>query len=411
MPNPALPAGFLALAFTLPSALAQDGGTLAEQDPMAAPIVQEPGVQEPGVGSQEATEAGGGMAAADELGFNAMTDEELDEFLAAMEEEEEVVLMDVTNAAEGGQHPGDQGPIGVLQDHLHQRGEWMLSYRYMRQNYGGNRNRLERVDDADVVSMDGFGFSVAPTQMTIDTHLFGVMYGVTDRVTVAALVPFVEQEMDYVTRDGDRYETESSGIADVTLAALVQVYRDDHSRAHVNLGLSAPTGSITESDIVPGTGPGEAILPYQMQLGSGTWDLRPGFTYTGQQPGWSWGTQALGTLRLGRNDRDYSLGDRLDVTAWGAWHPTDTLALSTRLALSRVKNVDGADSELDASADPAADPTLRAGSRLDAFIGVSSNFGGGNRLAVEAGWPLNQALEGPQLELDTMVTIGWQLSF
>lgn len=408
MPDRALPAGLLALAFTLPSAIAQEMGAPTEQDPMAPPVVEEAGAI-----LQEGMQSGGEMTTADELGFEAMTDEELDAFLAglAAEEEEELVLEDVTNAAEEVHHPGHYAPAGVLQDHLHKKGEWMLSYRYMRQDFGGNRNRLERVEDADVVSTEAFGFSVAPTQLTVDTHLFGVMYGLTDRVTVAAIVPFVEQEMDYITRAGDRYTTESSGIADVTLAALVQVYQDDHSRAHVNLGLSAPTGSITESDAVPGSGPGEAILPYAMQLGSGTWDLRPGFTYTGQQPGWSWGTQAIATLRLGRNDRDYSLGDRIDMTAWTAWHPTDTLALSTRLALSRVKNVDGADAELDASADPAADPRLRAGSRLDAFVGVSSNLGAGNRLAIEAGWPLSQALEGPQLEIDTMVTIGWQLSF
>ncbi len=373
---------------------------------MAAPPVGEASDDDvPGVESAD------GMTGAEELGFDAMTEEELDQLLAEMEEEDELNLAGDTDAAGRIELPGDHAPIGVMQDHLHDKGDWMLSYRFMRHDMGGNRKAVERVDDADVLSVDGFGFSETPTTLTMETHMFGLMYGVTDSVTVAAMVPFVEQEMKHLTRSGERFTTESSGLADITVAALVRIYEDDTSQAHLNLGFSAPTGSITETDTTFSSAPDETILPYPMQLGSGTWDLRPGITYTGQEPGWSWGTQALATLRLGRNDRDYSLGDRLDLTAWGAWHATDVVSFSTRMALSRVKNIDGADSELDAAANPAADPTLRAGTRLDAFVGVNAVLGAGNRLAVEAGWPLSQNLSGPQLETDTMVTLGWQLSF
>ena len=60
-------------------------------------------------------------------------------------------------------------------------------------------------------------------------------------------------------------------------------------------------------------------LPYPMQTGSGTWDLMPGATYTGKGASISWGGQAVGTVRLGRNDADYAFGDVLDATAWSAW--------------------------------------------------------------------------------------------
>ena len=55
-----------------------------------------------------------------------------------------------------------------------------------------------------------------------------------------------------------------------------------------------------------------------MQLGSGTYDLLPGLTYLGQSDEWSWGVQTIETLRLGRNDEGYTLGDNLMATGWVA---------------------------------------------------------------------------------------------
>ena len=61
------------------------------------------------------------------------------------------------------------------------------------------------------------------------------------------------------------------------------------------------------------------LLPYGMQLGSGTWDLKPGITWLAQCDDFSLGAQAMGTVRLeNENDAGYALGDKLDVTAWAA---------------------------------------------------------------------------------------------
>lgn len=307
--------------------------------------------------------------------------------------------------------PDGLAPAGVLQDHLHPAGEWMLFYRLTRTNLEGNRSGLERVSKAEIVDPAGLGYQVAPTEQSVERHVLGGMYGITDTVTFFAAVPFLEQDLDSVQQGGGTFTTESSGLGDVELAALVKVHEDDVSRTILNLGFTAPTGSIDESDRTPFSGPGEIILPYQMQLGSGTWDLRPGITLTGQEAEWSWGAQAMGTVRLGRNDRDYSLGDRLDITTWAAYRATDAVSISGRLALGRVNNIDGADEDLDPTFDPAADPTLRAGTRIDALVGVNARVGRGNRLAIEAGWPISQDLEGPQLEVDFLGSIGWQISF
>jgi len=65
---------------------------------------------------------------------------------------------------------------------------------------------------------------------------------------------------------------------------------------------------------------------------------------------------------------------------------------------------------------PTARPDLRAGRRVDALIGLDiqpfdDKLLNGHRLALEFGVPLYQHLDGPQLESDYRLTLGWQYSF
>jgi hypothetical protein len=181
---------------------------------------------------------------------------------------------------------------------------------------------------------------------------------------------------------------------------------------HLNFGVSFPTGSITEKDATPA---GSMRLPYPMQLGSGTFDLLPGLTYTGKTEGLSWGAQVLGTLRTGRNDEDWRLGHAWQLDGWLARPWLDWLSSSLRLHWRQWGDVQGADPVLNPRMVPTADPDLRAGRRLD--VGVGLNFLvprgalAGQRFAVEATFPVYQHLDGPQLEQDWQVTAGWQYAF
>ncbi len=64
---------------------------------------------------------------------------------------------------------------------------------------------------------------------------------------------------------------------------------------------------------------------------------------------------------------------------------------------------------------PTSRTDLRGGDRIDLLFGldltVSEGKLQGNRLAVEVGMPIYQDLNGPQLELDYRLTVGWQLVF
>ena len=312
-----------------------------------------------------------------------------------------------------GMRPDGHAPIMVMGGHTHKTDKLMLSYRYMRMAMDGNRDGSHRLSEAEIVDPDGkYQFRVAPTDMDMEMHMFGAMYGLSDRLTLMAMIPYTELSMNHRTRSGRRFSTDSSGPGDIRISGLYLLYDTAGRRIHLNMGLSFPTGSISKKDQTP---MGRVRLPYPMQLGSGTYDLLPGITYRDRRERWSWGGQALATIRLGENSHDYTLGDRLELTAWVSRVFSGAVSGSLRLAWKDWDNIDGADPRLNPALVPTADPHRRGGRRLDLFAGLNllipSGVLKGHRIAVEAGRPLHQDFDGPQLETDWTVTAGWKYMF
>lgn len=305
--------------------------------------------------------------------------------------------------------PDGHAPIGVMGDHTHDAGEVMFSYRFMRMDMAGNRDGTTDLSPAQVLEQ----FPVTPTEMTMDMHMLGVMYAPTDELTVSVMAPYIFKSMDHVTRMGVNFTTQSDGFGDIRLMGLYKILDQDRQRLHLNAGISFPTGSTNQRDDTP-AGPNQ-VLPYPMQLGSGTFDLLPGITYLGQSDNWSWGGQALGTIRLGTNGNSYRLGNRFNVTGWGARRWNNWFSTSVRLNGNTWGNITGADPRLNPALIPTADPNLRGGIRLDVGLGlnflVDKGVLAGHRLGIEFALPVYQSLDGPQLETDWLLTIGWQKAF
>jgi hypothetical protein len=298
-------------------------------------------------------------------------------------------------------------PIGVMRDHVHGQGEVMLSYRYQYMHMDGNRDGDSSVSTQDVLD----DFMVAPTSMPMHMHMVGAMYGLTDNLTIGAMTGFMEKEMDHVRRNGTQFDEDNQGITDTKVNGLYEFYNDGKHRLQFNAGISLPTGSINDRKS-NGT-----IFAYPMQMGSGTYDLLPGISYSGLSENWSWGSQANSVVRLGRNDRGYTLGNRYQLTAWGARNINDALSVSLRLDGHAWENIDGRERELQGPnfMAPPPNPDLQGGERLEALVGlnfiVPKGPLKGNRLAAEFGAPIYERLDGPRLETDYTVTLGWQYAF
>ncbi len=241
-------------------------------------------------------------------------------------------------------------------------------------------------------------------------HMLGAMYGATDKLNLMAMLPYVRLSMDHVTRMGGTFTTTTDGIGDAKVTALYLLGRWGRQQLHLNAGIGLPTGSVDEKGDTPAGS--NQKLPYPMQLGSGTIDLLPGITYVGQSDDWSWGGQLGATIRLGDNSEGYTLGNRVAATFWSARKWTDSFSTSVRLAGSSWGNIDGRDDELNPAMVPTADPRLRGGKRIDLLFGFNLLGRGGalkgHRVALELGRPIYQTLDGPQLETDWSVTLGWQ---
>ncbi|MEL7027890.1 MAG: transporter [Pseudomonadota bacterium] len=331
----------------------------------------------------------------------------------------------------------DHAPIGVMGDHMHDKGEIMFSYRFMRMNMEGSRIGTEGVSPEEIATtvpnrffgapMQPPTLRVVPTEMSMNMHMLGVMYAPADWLTLMAMGSVVTKSMDHITFQGGmgttrlgEFTTETEGFGDTKLSGLVRLFDieqgDVKHHAHINAGISIPTGSITRTDdiLTPMGATPSPRLPYPMQVGSGTVDFAPGVTYTGSSEIFSWGGQAMATIRAGDNDEGYALGDVYEATAWAMFGPSPWWAVSGRAAFRAQAAIDGIDPLIVAPVQT-ADPDNQGGDRLD--LGVGANFAGqtgvirGHRLAVEVLFPVYQDLNGPQLETDLTFSVGWQKAF
>ena len=144
-----------------------------------------------------------------------------------------------------------------------------------------------------------------------------------------------------------------------------------------------------------------------MQLGSGTYDLIPGVTYKGRSGDVGWGAQYMATLRTGENDEDYTLGDIHQLSGWASYSWTPGASTSLRLSARSTDEIDGRDPNIVAPVQT-ANPDFQGGDRIDVGIGI--NLSGqqgewrGLRFNAELGVPVEQDLNGPQMEADWNLT-------
>lgn len=339
------------------------------------------------------------------------------------------------NIGHHGAHRADgHAPIGVMGDHMHAKGEWMLSYRFMRMEMKNSRDGSSSISPEEIVTSVANPFfgqpmqpptlRVVPTQMTMDMHMFGAMYAPNDWLTLMIMGSYLKKDMDHVTfmgpvgtTVGGEFTTRSSGFGDTRIGGLIRLYDDETHHFHLNAGLSLPTGSITETDdVITPTGATPTVtLPYPMQLGSGTFDLLPGITYTGESKSVGWGAQYSAVIRLeDENHEDYSLGDEHRFTAWGSYLWKPWISTSIRIAGQTIDEISGQNPDIVAPVQT-ADPDNQGGERVDLLLGMNligqEGVIAGHRLAFEFGAPIYQHLNGPQLESDWTFTVGYQKAF
>lgn len=316
--------------------------------------------------------------------------------------------------AQGSALPEVHPPIGVFGSTIHTRGDVMLSYRFNRSDYEG---LMEGTRDITAAEVPG-EYDVIPTALRVTTHYFEAMWAPVEEFTIVVTLPFYEKSLDWQPREGvagNAQTTTVNGFGDISLNFLYRVFDDEGGRLHLNLGLGFPSGSTSESAVTPTSGDRLERLPYVMQLGSGTIDLKPGVTYNGYWRGMNWGAQILGVLHAGTNSENYTKGNEYSITGWAGRKWARWFGTAFRLAWQQAFNPEGFDDRMWTTASPLANPELQAFRRLDALFGFDFYVTGGRfqgvRLSVEAGLPAYQSVDGPQLRNRWSLTAGIQYAF
>lgn len=333
-------------------------------------------------------------------------------------------------------HHGSHAPAGVMFDHtLKQAGDFMVGYRYMYSDQADTLlHRSHSVSDSRIVQQGcgAIGCSVTPSQMTMHMHMLDLMLAPTDWLTLMLMPQFMDMSMDMRKLSGapdfnslddatqaavlhSGHEHTTGGIGDTGIYALFKLFANSTQQLHLTAGFSAPTAD-AGIKLRNTHGQEAGFIHYGMQLGSGTWDIKPSITYSAQVAAWSYGAQLSGTSRLGqRNSSGFALGDMLQASAWGHYAFTDWLSSSLRGVYTvQGKNV-GKYNDTYHRIGPMDYAGSYGGRYVDVGFGLSvtvpTGDWQGNRFSVEWLQPVDDEVNGYQLERTGTLAATWGIMF
>ena len=242
--------------------------------------------------------------------------------------------------------------------------------------------------------------------------MVSVGIGVTDALTLRASGAWTSKQSEFANEE-TFFDTESSGIADLEGDILWQIYGSGPWRGHVQLGIVAPVGSVDERADFPEAS--DAGLPYDMQIGSETWNLVPAFGAQVMNDVGSVGLQIRGSFPIATNDRGWKPGQQVDGALWMARRFNDFVSASVGVRASVSKGIQGIDQELETLRVPDDLALSFGGNRVDLPVGINIRLPSGplagQRFGVEAVWTAHEDTHGPRIASDWTVSVGWQGTF
>ena len=302
---------------------------------------------------------------------------------------------------------GKLAPAGVMLDHTHDAGQWMLSYSYMRMAMNDMQQGGKKISSADVFAN---GYMMSPLEMTMDMHMFGVMRGLTNEQTLSVMTHYNKKKMT-IDRpmSHPNFTTSTEGLGDTSITIIDNLKRYGFKNTVISYGVSLPTGSTDERADTPMGA--NTKLPYNMQLGSGTYDILLSATTKGNiNQDNSYGVQIRSTLRTGLNEDGYRLGNEYAATGWVTHDVTDALDLSAIIDAKYRDGITGEDTDL-GSMSPTMDADQSAATTVTAGLDATYSMNGGHIWSLRADLPVHQHVEGIQMANDYGMTLRYRKLF
>ena len=320
---------------------------------------------------------------------------------------------------------GQDSPLGYLDS-----SRFHFSTNYINVKFEGYMDGTKDLSTEDVLwsgilaDRTDKNFPVVPTVIHQEAIQFKGAYDLSEQFILSLSIPYIRQETEHISSvpNFDDFTIVSEGLGDIEVAVSWLHQLSQSSNLLINLGLSLPTGSIDEVGRTPKDANVDTQLPYTMQLGSGTYDIKPSINYSAIAGNWTYGANINLTLRTGKNDRDYRLGNVYQAGIWSRYALTDWLEPSIRIDGIIWDKISGEDMDLRKEGLPinpypaaVVKPDNFGGTKLLALVGLRLKDPRGRLentfLEFEAGTPFYQKLNGPQPSEDWRFSASLVLSF
>lgn len=300
-------------------------------------------------------------------------------------------------------------PAGVMFDHIHEKGEWMLGY---------NVQRLYQNQAYYHASQTASAEQLAPYSMLAQQHemymqMFHIMYAPTDNLSLSLMPMYMRMDMPMIPNtnlqnsdhtehamshavagQSNTHASTNEGWGDTLINASYRLLKQDRHQLITSLALSAPTGDYKKFS------EDQRPIHYGMQIGAGLWQAIPSLTYLYHRDLFSAGLQ-VSTRQPLFNDLNrlgYYVGDQHNATAWLSylWHPY--FNTSARIQYSRTDSIQGHYQTEHNHSTPADIQGNYGGEQSFAGLGFNAflPWFGGLRTGLEIMTPIDEHLKGVQ---------------
>ncbi|MFN3402622.1 MAG: transporter [Cytophagaceae bacterium] len=317
----------------------------------------------------------------------------------------------------------DPSPAGVMISHVHPPKEIMISYRFMSMEMADIISGSRTVNSNEIFQKQ---YLMAPEGMRMDMHMLMLMYGLSRKLTLMGMLHYNINRMQMGMPDNNSHQhhslgTEnekmamhSSGFGDLKFSVLYSLLNKTRDKIVASVGLSLPTGNIglmgSEANMYQ-----NQRLPYNMQLGSGTFDIQPGITYGYTKNDFTFSAQALYTIRTGMSTYGYRHGNEMLVNTWAAYFWHENFSSSLRAEAVSIGKMKGSDPILYPLMEPSANALNYGANRLMLHLGTSVHFKTGvlknSKIGVEYGLPIYQYVTGYQMRFKSNINAQLSIVF
>jgi hypothetical protein len=299
-------------------------------------------------------------------------------------------------------------PLGVRFGEPLEGQRFRVAYSFEQMQRKGMLSGDNQVSPSDVLNGSFNPYNRTPRRLELTAHTVQLAYAPHPRATLVVEVPFLMKKLRTRDDQGRVTQEQTQGVGDIGFALVVPFIRKGNERSQVHIGFDIPTGSIRR-------GGDETRLPFDSQIGNGSYDFEWGWTYRGELDWFSWGGQATGRHPIDRNDLHYRTGSRFDISGWGAVRLLAGMSSSLRVGWHKQNNIRVASGDFRAGTinDPSDNPKARGGFGFTVSPGLTVEWPqlSNQRVAVEFDIPVYQNLDGPQLKEQWSVRAGWQWGF